>query len=301
MGEVAVIPWDFEHLSDPALYDEHTPVVGAPAQGWIQDLKVVTNADGTGELWALTSWLDLARTYIKGGQYKSASIDFTFNGTDPVSGESVGATLISVALTNEPFIQGMQPLAAKKTGGTVRADWWEAADNAEEALRDIKRALKLPETADVAVLSAELAKLRQWVTAGGAPVGVDIQNICGTMRTILNLPALSTEVEVLDEADKLVTRILEEQSIQSGQPPAPADGQELNIAMVAGGRQMEFPKILARMLSVREDADESVIKAAVEDLVKLRSGVKQALAADKDTTTVLLEAANEVVSLRKTG
>ncbi len=300
VGDADVAPWDFEHMSVTAGYDKATAQVGSPAQGWIQELQIRQGADGKSELWALTKWLPLAREYIRSGQYKWASIAFVDDFEDPVSAEKLGATLISVAITNDPFIQGMQALAAtRQRYGEIRASYWEAAENASSALRGIKQTLQLPETADVAALSAELAKLRQWVTTGGAPLGVDIQSICGSMRNVLNLPALSTELEVLDEADKLVARILEEQAIQSGQPPAPAVEQEIETAMVAGGEQMDFQRTLAQVLGVREDADESAIKAAVEDLVALRSGVKETLAADKDTTKVLLKAANEIVSARE--
>ncbi|MCP4674355.1 MAG: hypothetical protein GY854_02320 [Deltaproteobacteria bacterium] len=300
VGNADVAPWDFEHMSVTATHDRATAQVGAPAQGWIQELQTRQGADGKSELWALTRWLPLAREYIKSGQYKWASIAFVNEFEDPVTAEKQGATLISVAITNDPFIQGMQALAATRDRyREIRASYWEAAENASSALRGIKQIMQLPETADVAVISAELAKLRQWVTMGDAPLGVDLQSICGSMRNVLNLPALSTELEVIGEADKLVARILEEQAIQSGQPAAPAEGMESNTAMVAGGKQMDFQKILAQMLGVREDADESVIKAAVEDLVELRSGVKKTFAADKDTTTVLLKAANEIVSVRK--
>jgi len=300
-GNTDVIQWDFEHTSESI--DENVAVVGAPAQGWVLDLEIRTGTDGKAQLWALTRWLPLARKYIKDEQYKWASIAFYEHVRDQETGADKGATLTSIAMTNHPFIEGMEALAARRgSRGSIRASYWEAAESAEDALKKIKRELQLPETADIAQVGAEFSKLRQWVTSGGTPVGVNIKDLLGAIRNILNLPALSTEIEVLTEADKLIGRILQEQAVQSGQPAVPAAVPETNTAMVAGGKkQMEFLKVLARMLGLREDSDETVIRAAVEDLVSLRSGVQSALAADKDTTTVLLKAANEVVSLRRTG
>lgn len=294
IGSEDVISWDFEHLSDPSNFTVSTAQGGAPAQGWIQELQVRAGADGTAELWALTRWLDTARTYIKNGQYKWASVDFTFNGIHPITGESVGAVLFSVALTNQPFIEGMQPLAAKKPE-RVRASYYEAAENAEEALRKIRKALKLPETADVSVLGAELAKIKQWSVSGNVPLGVDLQDIFGSIRNILNLPALSSETEVLAETDKLVTRILEEQSLQIQQLPVPTGGQISKTAMVAGGEEEmpELLKALSKTFGVRE-AEEAVIKAA-EDSIELRTKLTNSLAADKDSTTALLDAARDLV------
>lgn len=299
-GNADVIQWDFEHVSESI--DDNVAQIGAPAQGWVLDLEVRVGGDGKAQLWALTRWLPLAKEYIQGGQYKWASIAFYEHVRDQKSGADQGATLTSIAMTNHPFIEGMEALAARRDHDMIVAGYWEAADTSDEALKLIKRVLQLPETAELSMVTGELGKLRQWVSSGGTPLGVDLKSIFGDFRKILNLPVLTSEIEVLDETDKLITRIIQEQAIQSGQPAAPAALPE-STAMVAKRkeRNMEFLKTLARMLGVREDADESVIKAAVEGLVALRDGVKKTFAADKDNTGVLLEAAEEVVSLRRKG
>jgi hypothetical protein len=110
-GTRDVIPWDFHHASEFSPASGSIPVDGVPAQGWVRELEVRRGAKGV-ELWALTRWLEPARSYIKEGKYKWASVTVYFGVKDPVTGEERGANLVSVALTNQPFIEGMQELVA---------------------------------------------------------------------------------------------------------------------------------------------------------------------------------------------
>jgi phage I-like protein len=118
-GASDVVPWDFHHASEANPSDVAT--VGAPAQGWVRELEV-RQGQGGAELWALTRWLEPARSYIKAGRYRWASVVVDFGARDPESGDKLGPTLVSVAITNNPFIEGMSPLvAADKRGQVLRA------------------------------------------------------------------------------------------------------------------------------------------------------------------------------------
>jgi Mu-like prophage I protein len=101
------IPFDLEHASEADPTAGSIPVTGAPAQGWITDLKIEA-----GSLWGLVDWLEPARTYIREGRYKFVSPAIRFGSRDRVTGKPVGARLTSVALTNCPFLDGMRPVAA---------------------------------------------------------------------------------------------------------------------------------------------------------------------------------------------
>lgn len=108
-----VIAWDFHHSSEMSPSSGSIPERGAPAQGWVLDLDVRRGSNGP-ELWALTKWLEPARSYIREGRYRWASISLVFDAVDAVSGKSVGAVITSIALTNTPFIEGMSPLTAER-------------------------------------------------------------------------------------------------------------------------------------------------------------------------------------------
>lgn len=113
------IPVDFEHASEQSPTSGNIPLMGAPAQGWIKKLTVRDD----GNLWGLVEWGKLAREYIKNGQYKFLSPAIVFGAKDRVTGKSCGARLSSVALTNNPFLDGMQPVAASaKLGEGKKVD-----------------------------------------------------------------------------------------------------------------------------------------------------------------------------------
>ena len=113
-GRFDVIPWDFHHASEQAPTTGTIPVAGAPAQGWVLELQVRAGADGKAQLWALTRWLEPLRSYVAEGKYRWCSMTLYPSAVDPVSGAEVGAYISSVAATNDPFLQGMVPLAASR-------------------------------------------------------------------------------------------------------------------------------------------------------------------------------------------
>lgn len=293
VGEANVVPWDFHHASELYPADGSIPTVGAPAQAWTCELEIRDSAEGKAELWGLTRFLDLARGYIRAGQYQWASVSITFNTIDPASARNVGAVLTSVAMTNNPIVRGMQKLVASSGAAQVDASyyWMDPAEDSEEALEKIKDLLGLPKTADLGSLTGELAKLRQWSTPGMAPVGVDVDDLLGAMRRLFNLPALSTIDDVLAEADKMIAGLVQG---QAGQPAASAAA----TAAMALERtdDMELLKILASQLGVRESDD--AVKTAVATLATLQGSMKSLLGTDSDAPKVLLDAAEKAVGAR---
>jgi hypothetical protein len=144
------VPIDFEHASESDPTEGAIPTQGAPAQGWITRLEM---RDHGSTLWALVEWLPLARKYIKAGQYKFFSPAIRFNARDRTTGEVIGARLTSGALTNNPFLDGMMPLAARDFGEEPLTTQ-ELKDNAVTLSWDIEgpNAPRLP--LDVNVLQA---------------------------------------------------------------------------------------------------------------------------------------------------
>jgi hypothetical protein len=106
------VPLDYEHTSERL--PENVAVVGVPAPGWITKVEI---RNGGRELWALFKWVDAdAVRYVREARYKYVSPAINFKSRDKVTGRPAGARLTSVALTNHPFIEGMQPLAQRDIG-----------------------------------------------------------------------------------------------------------------------------------------------------------------------------------------
>ena len=96
------IPWDYEHDTFSAV-----STGPKPASGWIKRLELRNN--GT-ELWAYVDWTQRAAQMIRDGEYRFCSPVVDFESIDRKSNEPIGAELLSVALTNNPFLDGQQPL-----------------------------------------------------------------------------------------------------------------------------------------------------------------------------------------------
>lgn len=189
------VPIDFEHASEAPETDGSIPYAGAPAQGWIVDL----DNRGQSGLWGLVEWGDLARSYIRDGKYMYISPAIRFGARDRVTAEPIGAKLTSAGLTNQPFLDGMQALAAKDTPAVLEVD--SATDDeritAAQALRLMADAMTPkppavppPATPDVAPKGAD----------GEKPMSEELTKALSAAqaeRAELALKCKSAETEVL--------------------------------------------------------------------------------------------------------
>lgn len=279
-GAQGVIPWDFHHASEFSPSDGTIPVSGAPAQGWISELEIREGNDGKAQLWARTNWLEPARGYIKAGRYKWASVVVDFGARDPETNEKLGAQLISVAITNNPFVEGMQPLVAaskdarRPAAAMVGNIWVEAACSPEDALDKLRSVLGMPATRPVGEVIAELMQLQEWALNGGQPLGVDLEDMIGAIRTILNMRALATVEEVFAEASTLLQRLLDSASL--GVPdasgslnPVPLPSADMPAASRQRKNEAMLIKVLASKLLVQEN--DAAVQAAVEELLLFRA------------------------------
>lgn len=94
-GKFGVIALNFDH-----------PPMGAPrpGHGWFLDVE-----RRNGELWGLCFFDPEAYSGMLSGTWKWTSIEWSDDTISP-KGEKIGAYLSGVALTNDPFIQGMTPI-----------------------------------------------------------------------------------------------------------------------------------------------------------------------------------------------
>lgn len=304
VGTSQIIPWDFEHSSAMNPAYGNISVVGAPSQGWTYDLKLGKDKNGVTTLLAYTLFLEPARSYVKTGKYKWSSVFATFNTIHPETGNDIGLVIKSIALTNIPFIEGMMDLAASKQASLGRR-YFGQAENATSAVNMMKELFGLPELADIKTVMGEINKLSSWIDTKNIPLGIDILGIMSSLREILGLPALSTEIEIIGQAKSITSRLIDELSVNSGMAPIGSESIPIdqlvnqldltNPAMMAKGADMELLKNLAIKLGVRE-SDDAVV-AAVDDLVSLRSGVVDLMKLDQNTATktAILGSTNSLV------
>ncbi|MGD0591050.1 MAG: phage protease [Bacteroidota bacterium] len=100
---------------------EHQTLKGgeAPAAGWINNLSSIVR-DGKKVLRAhMREWTDKATKYLQDHEYKYTSPVFALNATDKVTGEVYPCMIFNAALTNEPLIDELQPIAASQLYQTI--------------------------------------------------------------------------------------------------------------------------------------------------------------------------------------
>lgn len=194
------IPIDFEHASEADSTAGSIPTLGAPAQGWIVDMKI----DG-GNLWGLVEWGDRAREYIKSGQYRYFSPAIRFAARDRVSGKAIGARMTSGALTNSPFLDGLKPLAAKDSGSSSVA----MAHTPDEYMPAVRAALRLPELSPAADVREALLTLREHFVASGGDAdgsheGVELGPYMRPLRDLVGAKPGVTWAQVFDIVEDLI-------------------------------------------------------------------------------------------------
>lgn len=144
---------NFDGLKNDAVVDyEHAtclgPFVGkAPAAGWIDKMQVRDDS-GVARLAARVRWTSTAATHIREKEYRYLSPVIAFRTPDRVTGQDLGASVPSVALTNTPFLDelpevtlnSLQQLAANPP------EHKEQVMNKEQS-KALALSLGLPETA----------------------------------------------------------------------------------------------------------------------------------------------------------
>jgi phage I-like protein/cation transport regulator ChaB len=122
---------DFEHLSAAE------PAQVSPAAGWVKALT----RKSPDTLFATVEWTAEAADMIRNRQYRYISPEFTMDYTDKESGKKAGPTLIAVALTNRPFLEGMQPvILSKELQAGVCKEACAGCPNNDNALADGSKA-----------------------------------------------------------------------------------------------------------------------------------------------------------------
>jgi hypothetical protein len=97
-----LLPVDWDHLS---MQESARPGDGAAA-GWMKRLEL---RDGGDTLWAEVEWTPKGAEAIKNREYQFVSPSFVKDHTHK-DGRKIGTTLLAAAITNHPFLEGMQAL-----------------------------------------------------------------------------------------------------------------------------------------------------------------------------------------------
>ena len=210
------LPIDFEHASEQAATEGSIPQGGAPAQGWIVDLAMRDD----GNLYAKVEWGTLARQYIREKKYQFISPAIHFAMKDRESGREIGAYLSSAGLTNQPFLDGMRPLAARATptGADVqlagRDPMAQTLKAPGEYMGELRACLGLHELATHADCSAQLERLSERCSLMDASFnheGVNIKDkYLNGLATCAGLGGNPSVQDILDAVEDMIDAAIAE-------------------------------------------------------------------------------------------
>jgi phage I-like protein len=179
------LPVDYEHQLILAKQNGKP----APASGWIASVSYVP---GRG-LFAAVSWTAKAREHISADEYRYISPVFRFD-------KDTGAVLeiLSVALTNNPALDGMDAVALAALSASAAATPMKE-DSMDELLERLRWLLNLPITADKDEIIAQLDKLKAQLASGdAAAASVDLLALLKAKDE--SIAALTAQVEKPDPA-----------------------------------------------------------------------------------------------------
>lgn len=132
------LPLDYNHGTN-----RPDTIEQGKAAGWIKDLEL--RADGK-ELWAQVSLTAEAADLVRNEEYRFVSATFEFDHvhTDGDNRQKrIGATLMAAALTNTPFVEGMQPVTlARAAAIALDEETAEAEFSYDEQRRRIQEEIR---------------------------------------------------------------------------------------------------------------------------------------------------------------
>ncbi|SNR95387.1 Mu-like prophage I protein [Humidesulfovibrio mexicanus] len=266
------LPVDYEHQLILAKQNGKP----APASGWVEAVAYVP---GRG-LFAAVSWTAKAREHISADEYRYISPVFRFD-------QATGAVLeiLSVALTNNPALDGMDAVALAALFPSASAATTTPPQtketNMDELLERLRWLLNLPITATAEEIVAQLDKLKAQLTGGDdAAASVDLLALLkGLKEKDESIAALTAQVEKPDPAKYAPVAAL-------------ANLQQANAALAAKLEQLANGAQVAKV--------DAVIQAALAD-GRLTAGLEpwaRALGAkDEAALTAYLTAAAPVTAL----
>lgn len=278
------IPWDYEH--DTFNLESTGP---KPAAGWIRRLELRNN--GT-ELWAYVDWTARAAQMIRDGEYRFCSPVVDFDSVDRRQNKEIGAELLSVALTNNPFLDGQHPLqltwvaaaapvseeekrkqqlqqllqSAEPTGAQQPKPQTELAAPPPQALPSD------PSAADAAQGTGSEADANAWLSAVADASGLDKAQTLAALID-LNEWIINRLQETVSrdgtQADARRTMSTEKKPEQPAQPSNPAAAPAQPAAAAAA--PVADPPVAARPLSL----DELERQRDKEELAAMRERLKK--------------------------
>lgn len=182
---------------------------------------------GDSELWALVELTSRAAQMVRDGEIRSCSPVIEFDSKDRVSGKDIGPEMLSLALTNDPFQDGLQPIRLSRS-----ADMADNADDkkpADEKKKDDATCMSDPAATQLAADGGDAGA--DTADAGGGDA-VDANSVFNALADAAGAGKAAVLAAIADNIDKFVNVIQE--TLAKGDGNASEGKAMSRITAVAG-------------------------------------------------------------------
>jgi len=169
--------WPIPPTSLIADYEHGSAIADGPetgkAAGTVKKLEL---RESDSELWALVEWTPAATQAIRDREYRCISPEFHRAFTTP-TGDKIGCALLAIAITNRPFLQGMDPVSipARLVAHVEACARKTMVTHGDELLRltaeTRRRHPDMSEEDAIAKVFSERPELYERYRAGAVPIG----------------------------------------------------------------------------------------------------------------------------------
>ncbi len=329
IGCAPVIRLDYEHLSemDPAQIPGAAQE-GIPAPGFIYELELRDGADGKLQLWALVEMTPRLWEQVQNGEYKWTSVAIDPASRDRTTNEPIGHELTSLAITNNPFVLGMEAMNTNSTESRPSArvaasargngfgfclledtskrgakrriacamEVWGEAETPEEVVVVVRGLFGLPADASPIDCLHELNTFAEMLATGTLPKHVDPEYVTSRIRTSLGLRLLATWDELLVGARAALSSAIEKSTPGGGNLLTTDQGPTVNDETVPE-KTMSAKSLAARLaptLNLPADVDDDTVvdsvRSKVSAAIAFRTRIRSKLTKVKLTKVKLADA-----------
>jgi len=233
---------DYEHASE---FPEAAAGGPIPASGW---LKAIDDApDDHGILWGKAEFTPRASELIKNREYKYLSPVIDYDARDKVTGKPQGATLLSVALTNRPFLEAMPAIAM--------SDWRKGSRGDAVGRKEVMKKVILADRVAGTVKLVADDGTESVVACEGMPKVITLSDVKRGQDGRYDFAGLPQEGETLVASDVVRAMTVDrevEAAVQAGKvtPAQRPHFEKLALSDLAGFR--EIVKSMPVQVNLRE-------------------------------------------------
>ena len=245
------LKFDYEH-------DTHSGTSGPkPASGHVLELSR-RDGDNGAQLWAFVEWTAKAAQMIRDDEYNFCSPVFIDEFKDPVTGEQQGPTLLSIGLTDIPFLDGQAPIQLSLLGGKMRMR--EAIKlSAIEALDRVKAQVG-PDASQQDVIDAVYEEVNK--QAQRDVVKEVVAEVVGSGGAQMTDPVEDPTQMTLPEEDPTKMELPPEDPTQMQDPAVTADPL---LDVLAEKTGMDRAAVLSMLLDMEDALAAELNKVAEQD------------------------------------